>query len=93
LARRRALTPSDSGLLEGYGLEVDISPMSVERFAPILEPDRFAAFTRAVETARQMLSARVVWNVNSTARGGGVVELLQPLVAYARGAGAEPAGR
>jgi trehalose synthase len=31
----------------------------------------------------------VVWNVNSTARGGGVAELLQSLVAYARGAGAD----
>jgi trehalose synthase len=31
----------------------------------------------------------VVWNVNSTARGGGVVELLQSLVAYARGAGVD----
>jgi trehalose synthase len=30
-----------------------------------------------------------VWNINSTARGGGVVELLQPLVAYARGGGVD----
>jgi trehalose synthase len=34
-----------------------------------------------------MLADSVVWNVNSTERGGGVVELLRPLVAYARGAG------
>lgn len=36
-----------------------------------------------------MLSGRVVWNVNSTARGGGVAELLNSLVPYARGAGAD----
>ena len=31
----------------------------------------------------------MVWNVNSTAKGGGVVELLRPLVGYARGAGVD----
>jgi trehalose synthase len=29
----------------------------------------------------------VIWNVNSTAKGGGVVEMLRPLLGYARGAG------
>jgi trehalose synthase len=33
------------------------------------------------------MSGRVWWNVNSTARGGGVAEMLQSLLAYARGAG------
>ena len=32
---------------------------------------------------------RVVWHVNSTARGGGVAELLHSLLAYARGAGVD----
>ena len=41
------------------------------------------------DEARTELAGRVVWNINSTARGGGVVELLQPLVAYARGAGVD----
>jgi trehalose synthase len=36
-----------------------------------------------------LLDGRVVWNVNSTSHGGGVVELLGPLVAYARGAGVD----
>jgi trehalose synthase len=31
----------------------------------------------------------VVWNVNSTAKGGGVVELLRPLLGYCRGAGVD----
>jgi trehalose synthase len=35
------------------------------------------------------LAGRVVWNVNSTARGGGVAELLRPLVGYARGVGVD----
>ncbi len=41
---------------------------------------------RAYE-ARDRLSKRVVWNVNSTAVGGGVAEMLPSLLGYARGIG------
>jgi trehalose synthase len=69
--------------------EVDISPMSIDRFRSVLAPEQIDAFERGAEEARELLEGRVVWNVNSTARGGGVVELLQPLIAYARGAGVD----
>jgi trehalose synthase len=69
--------------------EVRISPMDPERFRSVLSPERFAAFQRAIEEGRELLAGRAVWNVNSTARGGGVVELLRPLIAYARGAGVD----
>ncbi|MEA2399607.1 MAG: trehalose synthase [Thermoleophilaceae bacterium] len=69
--------------------DVDISPMSIDRLRAVLSPDQIEAFDRGAEEARELLGGRVVWNVNSTARGGGVVELLQPLVAYARGAGVD----
>ena len=35
------------------------------------------------------LAGRRIWNVNSTARGGGVAEMLGPLLAYARGSGVD----
>src|SRR5215216_6695803 len=69
--------------------EVEISSMSPDRFEAVLHPERFAAFERGVDEARELLEGRVVWNVNSTARGGGVVELLRPLVGYARGIGVD----
>jgi trehalose synthase len=69
--------------------EVDVSPMSTERFRSVLSAEHAALFERGAEEARELLDGRVVWNVNSTARGGGVVELLQPLVAYARGVGVD----
>ena len=69
--------------------EVDISSMDLGRFASVLPPDRLAEFERGVEEARALLDGTVVWNVNSTAHGGGVVELLRPLIAYARGAGVD----
>lgn len=40
-----------------------------------------------LERARRLLSGRVLWSVNSTARGGGVAEMLPSLLGYARGAG------
>jgi trehalose synthase len=69
--------------------EVDISSMDLERFRSVLPPARLEEFERGVEEARELLDGRVVWNVNSTAHGGGVVELLRPLIAYARGAGVD----
>jgi trehalose synthase len=68
---------------------IDIAPMSPERFRAVLPPDRLEAFDRALQEGHQRLEGRVVWNVNSTARGGGVVELLRPLLAYARGGGVD----
>jgi trehalose synthase len=67
--------------------EVDTGVRDPERFRAVLPSDRFDEFRQKTQEARELLRERVVWNVNSTAKGGGVVELLRPLVAYARGAG------
>ncbi|HEX4673629.1 MAG TPA: hypothetical protein VH279_15230, partial [Solirubrobacteraceae bacterium] len=69
--------------------EIAVSSMSPERFRDVLAPDQFEAFQEGAREARDLLGGRAVWNINSTARGGGVVELLFPLVAYARGAGVD----
>jgi len=44
-------------------------------------------FRHTIERGRAVLDSRVIWNVNSTARGGGVAEMLASLLAYTRGAG------
>ena len=67
--------------------EIEISATSPERFRTLLPPERHAEFEQTTAVARELLDGRVVWNVNSTALGGGVVELLRPLIAYARGVG------
>jgi len=69
--------------------EVNISPMDMARFREVLSPAQVELVERGEQGARELLDGRVVWNVNSTAQGGGVVELLRPLVAYARGAGVD----
>lgn len=66
---------------------VPIEALSLDRLAPIIGPDRAAEFERTAAGARALLGGRRVVNVNSTAKGGGVAELLQTLLAYARGAG------
>ncbi len=70
-----------------FGLaEVDVHPIALERLAPIIGPDRTSRFESTAATARDLLRGRRVVQVNSTASGGGVAELLQTLLAYARGA-------
>jgi trehalose synthase len=68
--------------------EVHIPAMSPERFRPVLG-DRYEEVEQAIVTAREVLSGRVIWHINSTAKGGGVAEMLQSLLAYARGAGVD----
>ncbi|PTL77261.1 glycosyltransferase [Vitiosangium sp. GDMCC 1.1324] len=67
--------------------EVQIHPTPLERFEPLIGPERAGALYAAAELARRALHGRVVFIVNSTEMGGGVAEMLQPLLAYSRGAG------
>jgi trehalose synthase len=67
--------------------EVHIGPLPLEKFRAVIGDERMRELdVAAQETARRM-EGRVWWNINSTARGGGVAEMLQTLLAYARGAG------
>jgi trehalose synthase len=68
--------------------EVQVSSFSLERFKALLG-ERYEEVDEAIDESRQLLRGRVVWHINSTARGGGVAELLQSLLAYARGAGVD----
>ena len=67
--------------------EVSVEPVPLQRLEPLLTPERIERLETYVAGARVLLDGRVVWNVNSTARGGGVAEMLHTLVAYAAGAG------
>lgn len=68
--------------------QVPVAPASPERFRALLG-DGYAAVEEAISVAEQTLAGRVIWHVNSTAAGGGVAEMLQSLLAYARGAGVD----
>ncbi|MGH2753788.1 MAG: glycosyltransferase [Actinomycetota bacterium] len=65
---------------------VTVPPLQPERFKLIFGEEGYRDFGLAIERARDFLKDRVIWNVNSTARGGGVAEMLASLLSYARGA-------
>lgn len=67
--------------------EVELASWHIDRFAPLLGEDRLRQVTALGEMSAQRLQRRVFWHVNSTARGGGVAEILQSLLSYARGLG------
>ena len=61
---------------------VPVAPLPPQRFRELLG-DRYGELEEAIAQARERFAGRAVWHVNSTARGGGVAELLQSLLAYA----------
>jgi trehalose synthase len=67
--------------------EVRVSPVAPALLESVIGPERTARFEATAATMRQLLSGRTVLNVNSTATGGGVAELLQTLLANVRGLG------
>jgi trehalose synthase len=67
--------------------EVSLGTRPLEVFRPILGDGPLEAALATAAQVRKRLSGSVLWNVNSTAVGGGVAEMLRPLLAYSRGAG------
>jgi trehalose synthase len=67
---------------------VPVATLRPERFRELLG-GAYREVEVAANRAAELFSGRVVWHVNSTARGGGVVELLQSLLGYTRGAGVD----
>jgi trehalose synthase len=54
----------------------------IERLADVIGADRYARLRSAAQDFRIRFAGRTVWNVNSTAVGGGVAEMLHALVGY-----------
>ena len=63
--------------------------MDPRRFGSVLASDEYRELLDLIDRGAQTLRGRVIWNVNSTSRGGGVAELLRPLLGYSRGAGVD----
>jgi trehalose synthase len=65
--------------------KVTVGLLDPNRFASVLPEERFGQFADGIERAKSLLDGRRVWNINSTAQGGGVAEMLRSLLAYGRG--------
>jgi trehalose synthase len=62
---------------------VDVPRRPVARLETIVGSDRLERLVVASERFRKSLGGRTIWNVSSTAVGGGVAEMLQVLLGYA----------
>jgi trehalose synthase len=74
--------------LTGATLEtVEISPQPIGCYKSLMTDDGWNAFSGAMREFAAKMRGRTIWNVNSTARGGGVAELLGALIPYDIGEG------
>ncbi|MGZ8763943.1 MAG: glycosyltransferase, partial [Acidimicrobiia bacterium] len=67
--------------------EVHVGAVLPEHLEPFIGATRLRTLEQVAQRAGIALEGRQVLNVNSTAAGGGVAELLQTLLAYTRGVG------
>lgn len=66
---------------------IPLTSTSIEPFSDLLEPAEWDGFVRTMEEARTRLSGRTIWNINSTAHGGGVAEMLAWQIPYEHAVG------
>ena len=62
--------------------EIEVPVRALSRLESLIGVDRFMELRLAADRASQRLEGKTVWNVSSTAAGGGVAEMLQVLVGY-----------
>lgn len=67
--------------------EVFVTPEPIARFGTLLDAEQMREADEVARSTAHRLEGRTWWNVNSTAAGGGVAEMLPSLLAYAQGAG------
>jgi trehalose synthase len=65
--------------------EVPVPALPPQRLEEVLGRERLATFLQAAAQVRDNLDGAIIWNVNSTAGGGGVAEMLRALLPWARG--------
>lgn len=68
---------------------VPLRASDIDRYSTVLSAEQMQRLRQDIARAMGILDGRVVWNVNSTAKGGGVAEMLGALLPYARGVGVD----
>src|SRR6266581_6761455 len=61
---------------------VPVARRPVKQLEPVIGRARHAELVSAADRFKRRLGERTVWNVSSTAVGGGVAEMLQVLLGY-----------
>jgi trehalose synthase len=68
---------------------VQIEAIDPRRFELVISSGEYQNLRALIDQGAAALRGQVIWNVNSTASGGGVAELLRSLLGYSRGAGVD----
>jgi trehalose synthase len=69
--------------------EVEVGAIALDRLAGLLSTERAERLAEGAARGREVIAGRTIWNVNATATGAGVAEMLQALLAYTSGAGVQ----
>jgi trehalose synthase len=77
-----ALTTAEHGVPEHSVHEIEVPVSALSRLEPLIGVERYRELRAAAAQASGLLEGLTVWNVSSTAAGGGVAEMLQVLVGY-----------
>jgi len=67
--------------------EVAEQTLPLSRLEPVIGEARYNRLVAAGDMLKERLGQRTIWNINSTAVGGGVAEMLQVIVGYVAGFG------
>jgi trehalose synthase len=67
--------------------EVRVTPLDPSRLRAVIGDRRYQNLLTRAEDFQVWLGGTKIWNINSTATGGGVAEMLQVLVGYCLGLG------
>ncbi|MDB4936333.1 MAG: Trehalose synthase [Labilithrix sp.] len=67
--------------------EVNVSCRRIDAFVDLVGVQRVESVRQMAGHIRELVGTRAIWNINSTATGGGVAEMLRSLLRYARGLG------
>ncbi|HXI01678.1 MAG TPA: hypothetical protein VNI57_00740, partial [Candidatus Saccharimonadales bacterium] len=69
--------------------EVPIRSRALDRFEPIIGAQKVDQIRNAARALKARLGGRAIWTLNTTAAGGGVAEMLHPLLGYCHGLGVD----
>src|SRR5215472_11892992 len=67
--------------------DVSTRPLPLSRLESVIGRERYERLVSVGTSLQNRLGERTIWNVNSTAVGGGVAEMLQVIVGYVAGFG------
>ena len=69
--------------------EVHVGTRDLRQFLTVQDETRVTEALGRAQRLKELIGDHTVWNVNSTAVGGGVAEMLQSMLAFSRGLGVD----